>query len=114
VAHAQILSSKRGFADVSANYSNLQATGATWYYTWGTGVGTPANFDADHYPMFWTTPSTTTIDTVLAREPKFILGFNEPERADQANRTVAQAIASWTTISNKTIAYNTATGWLTL
>jgi autotransporter-associated beta strand protein len=98
--HADILSSKRGFADVGANYSNLQATGAGWYYTWGTGVANPGNFDAKHYPMFWNAPSQGTIDNVKARNPEYVLGFNEPERPDQANMTVAQAIASWTTISN--------------
>jgi autotransporter-associated beta strand protein len=109
-SHAQILSSKRGFADVSANYSNLQATGATWYYTWGLGTGTPANFDALHYPMFWTVPSQTSINNTLAKQPAYILGFNEPERSDQANLSVASAIASWTTISNSTNAYNAANG----
>src|SRR5687768_4478458 len=60
-ADAAVLSSKRGFADVGANYSNLQATGAGWYYTWGTGVGNPGNFDAKHYPMFWSAPGQGTI-----------------------------------------------------
>ena len=40
-ARAQILSSKRGFADTGANYNNLKATGAGWYYTWGTGAANP-------------------------------------------------------------------------
>jgi len=99
-ASAAILSNKRGFADVGANYTNLQATGAGWYYTWGPGVGNPGNFDAKHYPMFWSTPSPGTINEVKNRNPEYVLGFNEPERPDQANLSVAQAIASWTTISN--------------
>jgi autotransporter-associated beta strand protein len=99
-ADAAILSAKRGFADTGANYNNLQATGAGWYYTWGTGVGNPGNFDANHYPMFWSVPSQGTIDNVKNRNPQYVLGFNEPERPDQANLTVAQAISSWTTISN--------------
>jgi len=99
-ATAAILSNKRGFADTGANYNNLQATGAGWYYTWGPGVGNPGNFDAKHYPMFWSTPSQGTINDVKNRNPEYVLGFNEPERPDQANLSVAQAIASWTTISN--------------
>ena len=99
-AGAEVLSSKRGFGDVGANYANLQATGAGWYYTWGTGAANPGTFDAAHYPMFWNAPSQGTIDGVKARNPAYVLGFNEPERADQANMTVAQAVASWTTISN--------------
>ena len=97
---AEILSPKRGFADVGANYNNLQATGAGWYYTWGTGEGSPGNFDATHYPMFWNAPSQNTINIVKNRNPEWVLGFNEPERPDQANMSVGQAIASWTTISN--------------
>lgn len=99
-SQAAILSTKRGFADTGANYNNLQATGAGWYYTWGPGVGNPGNFDAKHYPMFWSTPSQGTINDVKSRNPDYVLGFNEPERPDQANLTVAQAISSWTGISN--------------
>jgi hypothetical protein len=99
-AGAEILSSKRGFADVGANYGNLQATGAGWYYTWGTGAANPGNFDANHYPMFWGAPSQSSIDNVRNRNPSYVLGFNEPERPDQANMTVAQAVASWQSISN--------------
>lgn len=106
-ASAAILSSKRGFADTGANYNNLQATGAGWYYTWGPGVGNPGNFDAKHYPMFWSAPSQGTINDVKSRNPDYVLGFNEPERPDQANMTVAQAIASWTTISNSFTGTNT-------
>jgi hypothetical protein len=101
-APAQILSSKRGFADVGANYSNLQATGAGWYYTWGTGVANPGAFDAQHIPMIWGgTPSQGTINNIKSRPGvEWLLGFNEPERPDQANMSVSQAISSWTTISN--------------
>src|SRR5262245_13733745 len=99
-ADAELLSSKRGFGDTGAGYTNLQATGAGWYYTWGTGAANPGNFDANHYPMFWSAPSQSTINNVKSRNPVYVLGFNEPERTDQANMTVAQAISSWTTISN--------------
>jgi hypothetical protein len=97
---AQILSSKRGLADNATTYDHLQATGASWYYTWGTSPDNPGNFDATHYPMFWNAPSQSTIDNVKSRNPSNVLGFNEPERSDQANMTVDQALASWSTISN--------------
>ncbi len=97
---AEILSAKRGLADNGANYDNLQATGAAWYYTWGTGEGNPGNYDAKHIPMFWNAPSQSTIDNVKARNTEWILGFNEPERSDQANMSVAQALSSWSNISN--------------
>src|SRR5687768_4452476 len=88
-ARGQVLSSKRGLGDVGANYSNLQATGAGWYYTWGTGVANPGNFDAQHIPMIWGgTPSQSTINNIKSRPGvEWLLGFNEPERPDQANMT---------------------------
>jgi hypothetical protein len=90
---AQILSSKRGFADTGASYNNLQATGAGWYYTWGTSAASPGNFDANHIPMFWNAPSQNTINGVKSRNTEWVLGFNEPERSDQANMSVTQAIS---------------------
>jgi autotransporter-associated beta strand protein len=105
---ATILDSKRGLGDVGANYADLQAENAGWYYTWGTGAASPGNYNASFYPMFWSAPSQATINAGLAYNPNYILGFNEPDVASQANMTVAQAISSWSTISNSTIAYNAA------
>jgi hypothetical protein len=99
-ARAQILDSKRGFADTGANYNDLQAVDAGWYYTWGTGPASPGNYNATFYPMFWNAPSQTTINNVKATSPSYVLGFNEPEVSTQSNMTVAQAISSWTTISS--------------
>ena len=98
--HANILSSKRGFADVNANYNDLQASGASWYYTWGTGPANPGNFNANFYPMFWDAPSQSIINSVVATHPQYVLGFNEPDNPTQSNMTVAQAIASWKMISS--------------
>jgi hypothetical protein len=101
--NAAILSSKRGFADTGAGYSNLQATGAGWYYTWGLGDGNPGNFDAEFAPMFWGSWAVNqgNIDAVKNNaNVEWVLGFNEPERPDQANLTVTQAISHWTTLSN--------------
>lgn len=101
-ADAQVLSEKRGFADVGAGYQNLQATGAGWYYTWGLGAANPGNFDARFAPMFWSTWAVNqgNIDAVKNNpNVEWVLGFNEPERSDQANLTVAQAVASWRTLS---------------
>ena len=100
---AAILSDKRGFADVGANYNNLQATGAGWYYTWGLGDGNPGNFDATHSPMFWGdwAVNTNNINSVRNNpNVEWVLGFNEPERPDQANLSVSQAISSWNTLSS--------------
>jgi autotransporter-associated beta strand protein len=101
VAAGQILNPKRGFADVRANYANLQATNASWYYTWGTGTGSPGTSGATHYPMFWNSPSDATIASVKARPGlEWVLGFNEPERTDQANMSVTSALDAWSRICN--------------
>ena len=102
-ADAAILSSKRGFADTGAGYSNLQATGAGWYYTWGLGAANPGSFDASFAPMFWGgwAVNQNNINAVKNNaNVEWVLGFNEPERTDQANMSVGAAISSWTTLSN--------------
>src|SRR4051812_1681204 len=109
-AGAQVLSSKRGFGDTSTSYSDLQTTGSSWYYNWGTAPNDVGNFDANFYPMIWGAGQMGSVDYVLGQNPQYVLGFNEPERSDQANLSVADAVANWTTISNKTIAYNNAHG----
>lgn len=98
-ARAAILNAKRGFGSTSANYAQLQASGAGWYYTWGTNPGTPGNYNADFYPMFWNEPDQSAISSVVAMNPKYVLGFNEPDNPDQADMTVSQAISSWKQIS---------------
>lgn len=101
-ASAQVLSAKRGFADVGASYQYLQTTGAGWYYTWGLGPANPGSFDAKWAPMFWGGWQVTqgNIDWVNSFfDVEWVLGFNEPERSDQANMTVSQAIAAWRTLS---------------
>ena len=79
---------------MGAGYNNLQATGAGWYYTWGTGAANPGNFDAKHYPdVLERARARTTINNIRnSPNIEYVLGFNEPERPDQANMTVAQAI----------------------
>lgn len=99
VAPAQIINPRRGFGDVRANYTNLQAVGAGWYYTWGTGSASPGAFGAKHYPMFWSSPSDATIASVRHRPGvEWVLGFNEPDRPDQANMSVTTALDSWSRI----------------
>lgn len=102
-ASADPLSPKRGFADVGASYNILQATNAGWYYGWRpdkpAGVG---NFNADFVPMIWGAHQANQfeINRILGYgDVEWVLGFNEPERPDQANLTVSQAITAWRTLS---------------
>ena len=98
------LSSKRGFGDVGASYNILQAANAGWYYGWRpdkpSGVG---NYDAEFVPMIWGQwqANQSEINNILSYgDVEWVLGFNEPERSDQANISVETAISAWRTLSN--------------
>ncbi len=103
-ADAQILSDKRGFADVGSSFNYLQASNAGWYYGWRPDKPAAAgNFDAEFLPMIWAgyQANQFEIDRIKGYgDVEWVLGFNEPERPDQANMSVAQAISDWTTLSN--------------
>ncbi|MFK0281847.1 sigma-70 family RNA polymerase sigma factor [Streptomyces sp. NPDC090499] len=101
----------------------LAASGASWYYTWNTqhqGVTTPSA--ASFVPMIWGAASVT--DTALAQartEGPYLLGFNEPDMAQQSNMTVDQALGLWPklmaagkVLGSPAVAYggDTAGGWL--
>nr|WSY50814.1 sigma-70 family RNA polymerase sigma factor [Streptomyces sp. NBC_00886] len=75
----------------------LAASGASWYYTWSTqhpGVTTPSS--GSFVPMVWGAASVTDASLAQAREHgPYLLGFNEPDMAQQSNMTVEQALELW-------------------
>ena len=109
---ANIIDAKRGFADTGANYNDLQATNAGWYYNWGTAPSSIGNYNANFYSMIWGSgqSSDTTINYALSVTSTYLLGFNEPERTDQANLTVAAATSIWDRVYADKVAYNSAHG----
>ncbi len=72
-----------------------------WFYTWGTPIPTPTPQNCEFVSMFWGTGNVTSgnisaVETLKAQgKVKYILGFNEPNRTDQSNMTVSQALALW-------------------
>jgi hypothetical protein len=95
-ATGQILAPKRGFADTGGSYSYLRATNANWYHTWGGGLGNPGGFDALHIPMFrsWTNIQDHVNWAISRPEPtEWVMCFNEPERSDQDNISVTDAMS---------------------
>lgn len=81
--------------------SQIAALGATWCYNWGT---TPKSTDcADPYfvPMIWDGSNVAgAIKSIGDAGYTTVLGFNEPNKADQADMLVADAIALWPTVTS--------------
>jgi Glycosyl hydrolase catalytic core len=88
-------SAKKGWAGGNANLHKL--FGAHWYYTWGTGGHD--NPEIEFVPMIKgrkNIEDKNSLDQVRnAKKIKHLLGYNEPERADQGNLSVADALKHW-------------------
>src|SRR5205814_8181588 len=82
------------FAGASAA---LAQSGATWYYTWSTGhpgLTTPAG--VGFVPMIHAAADVTAAKLAQAKAAgPYLLGFNEPDMAAQANMSVGQALDLW-------------------
>lgn len=89
-----------GSNDVNAHHAELLAPGIAWVYNWGPDTSNPDIYGEDFYfvPMAWNGSfNESRIRTWLTNHPetKYLLGFNEPNFADQAAMTPAQAAAKW-------------------
>ncbi|MFK8061358.1 MAG: glycosyl hydrolase [Polaribacter sp.] len=75
--------------------------GAHWMYSWGPKLSANIPENVDFVPMFWgkSSVSTANLDYVkqLIADGKIntVLGFNEPDKTEQSNVSVADAIALW-------------------
>lgn len=85
---------KKGWCSSGRMWANeIELTGSTWYYSWSSDKKTMDN--QEYVPIkqnaHW--PSTDAIDG--RKHVSHVLGYNEPDRPDQANMTVEQAIEGW-------------------
>src|ERR1700754_4411228 len=99
-------SGKKG-ADFSTNMAygtwngDIVALKAFWYYTWGTLLPSPSPQNCEFVSMFWGASNVTLANISAVQQlkvqgkAKYVLGFNEPNRSDQSNMTVSQALALW-------------------
>ena len=99
-------SSKKG-GDFSTNTTNGTWSGdlvnlkTFWYYTWGTPMPASSPQNCEFVSMFWGAGNVTDANIAAVEQlkaqglAKYVLGFNEPNRPDQSNMTVAQALALW-------------------
>jgi fibronectin type 3 domain-containing protein len=65
----------------------------TWYYDWNIAGASAANYDYAIIRQHGGWPSWTDISN--KKNVNHLLGFNEPDRPDQANMTVDQAFNQW-------------------
>lgn len=89
---AKVPNGKKGWC--GGNAGAIETFGAQWYYTWWHGgrIGTAAEF----VPMIKRGSDIGNIGAVKGMDGiQEVLGFNEPERADQGNTTLDDAIRLW-------------------
>lgn len=86
-----------GLNTVDGAAEALAASGASWYHNWASSTGGVAKPEGVEFvPSIWGPNSVTEQELGnAAREGKYLLGFNEPDRADQANMTPEQALDLW-------------------
>lgn len=117
--NAEAKSVKRGIGwdektcAVSANHVALMSPGVSWLYNWGPDAANSAIFSADlrFEPMAWNSGyDRNRITTWLKNHPEchYLLGFNEPNFADQARMTPAQAASAWPGLEAIATEYNVA------
>ncbi|KAF7329919.1 Glycoside hydrolase family 128 protein [Mycena kentingensis (nom. inval.)] len=94
-------SGKRGAVIVPASASNGDAQRASggkcsWYYNWDAKPASSPPSGVTHIPMLKTKDGMEGFaQLVRSSGAKTILGFNEPERADQANLSPGDAANYW-------------------
>ena len=75
----------------------LADSGVSWTYNWAAAPnGVKAPKGVEYVPMIWGASSADAATLATAkRNGSTLLGFNEPDFADQSNMTVAQALDLW-------------------
>jgi Glycosyl hydrolase catalytic core len=88
----------KGVANVN-NCGDLAKLTATWFYNWTLSPGSCTA--ADFVPMIsgksekTAAAVTTSLNQVVQKGYKTVLGFNEPNKSDQSNLTVDMAVSMW-------------------
>jgi hypothetical protein len=91
-------SAKKGVStwEFSGVGAALRDVKAAWYYNWAAGPTNQAGSTAEFVPMIWGPGSVTAANLNKAKASgTVLLGFNEPDFAQQANLTVERALDLW-------------------
>jgi len=97
-------SGKRGLCfnkNPMTNFFGGTGSKVTWGYNWAQDLGTGANSKIMYIPMLWSNSAdrvqswSTAAKKAIAAGADTLLGFNEPDVAQQANLAVADAVTAW-------------------
>ncbi|KAJ5762451.1 uncharacterized protein N7511_005833 [Penicillium nucicola] len=97
------ISSKRGAAynDISTVSVLTSSNTVSWAYNWGAYLSGSLPTDVEFVPMLWGASGfagwATAIETILSSGSNYILGFNEPDMASQANMSPTDAASYYQT-----------------
>lgn len=98
---------KKGFCVTSNNalwYNKIEDLNSSWHYSWNYEMLPQEPDSIDFVPMIWGAWSDTSkvqlkLDYIKNLKDegkvKYMLGFNEPDKADQANMSLETAMAYW-------------------
>ena len=97
---------KKGFCmnKDMAEHVNADHWNVSWYYNWALSKHNYTSFQKLQFvPMFWTTAPTDKdqAEVLKLRGYKYVLAFNEPDRADQSNMSVDDAVSGMKSILNQ-------------
>ncbi len=87
---------KKGVGLTYQDCTSVTLVGAFWAFNW-TAVP-PTCPDIENVPMIW---GAGEVNVTLGGNSEWVLGFNEPDSANQSNLTPAQAAALWRQIEQK-------------
>lgn len=87
---------KKGIGLTYGDCTSATAVGAVWEYGWSTSPASCAGIE--NIPMIW---GATDVNATLGGNSQWIMGFNEPDSASQANISAANAAALWRQIEQK-------------
>jgi hypothetical protein len=90
------------FANRTKSWSHKASElGAHWMYSWGATMSSKIPENVEFVPMFWGKGSVNSsnlehVQQLIAEgKIKTVLGFNEPDKTEQANTSWEQAIDLW-------------------
>lgn len=89
---------KKGVGANTSMLYKIEPLNVCWFYNWGiTRPPSPAGIDSslDYVPMVWGSSLAGLNNLGSVGEVHYLMGFNEPDMADQANMTVVAALERW-------------------